>query len=123
MSSIKVDSITDAAGTGAPAFPNGLTGDGSALTGIASVGVGQTWQEMLPSRTGNNTAYQNTTGKPICVYIEDNVNTTFSVSTDNTTWLAWPIVNSFQPLSVVIPDNNYYRVSAAGAPLKWLELR
>lgn len=36
MSSIKVDSITDAAGTGAPAFPNGITGDGSALTGLAS---------------------------------------------------------------------------------------
>ena len=34
MSKISVDAITDEAGTGAPNFPNGLTGDGSALTGI-----------------------------------------------------------------------------------------
>jgi hypothetical protein len=34
MSTIKVDAISDEAGTGAPNFPNGLTGDGSALTGI-----------------------------------------------------------------------------------------
>lgn len=34
MSQISVDTITDEAGTGAPSFPNGLTGDGSALTGI-----------------------------------------------------------------------------------------
>lgn len=36
MSTIAVDSITDEAGTGAPNFTNGLTGDGSALTGISS---------------------------------------------------------------------------------------
>ena len=35
MSTIKVDAITDEAGTGAPNFPNGMTGDGSALTGIS----------------------------------------------------------------------------------------
>ena len=35
MSTIKVDAISDEAGTGAPNFPNGLTGDGSALTGIS----------------------------------------------------------------------------------------
>ena len=34
MSTIKVDAITDEAGTGAPNFPNGMTGDGSALTGL-----------------------------------------------------------------------------------------
>jgi len=34
MSTIAVDNITDEAGTGAPNFTNGLTGDGSALTGI-----------------------------------------------------------------------------------------
>jgi hypothetical protein len=34
MSTIKVDAISDEAGTGAPNFPNGLTGNGSALTGL-----------------------------------------------------------------------------------------
>lgn len=36
MSTLRVDTITDEAGTGAPNFPNGMTGDGSALTGITS---------------------------------------------------------------------------------------
>jgi len=34
MSTLRVDIITDEAGTGPVDFPNGLTGDGSALTGI-----------------------------------------------------------------------------------------
>jgi hypothetical protein len=34
MSTLRTDTITNAAGTGAPNFPNGLTGNGSALTGI-----------------------------------------------------------------------------------------
>ena len=36
MSTLRVDTITDEAGTGAPNFPNGLTGDGSNLTGIST---------------------------------------------------------------------------------------
>tara|TARA_R110000851_G_scaffold98040_1_gene212445 strand:+ start:811 stop:2022 length:1212 start_codon:yes stop_codon:yes gene_type:complete len=38
MSTIKVDTILDGTGTGAPDFPNGLTGDGSSLTGIDTGG-------------------------------------------------------------------------------------
>ena len=40
MSNIRVDSITDEVGTGAPNFPNGLTGDGSGLTGVVAVPSG-----------------------------------------------------------------------------------
>lgn len=40
MSTIKVDTITDEAGSGAPDFPNGMTGNGSALTGIATAAQG-----------------------------------------------------------------------------------
>jgi len=36
MSTIRVDTITDEAGTGAPNFPNGLTGDASGLSGLPS---------------------------------------------------------------------------------------
>jgi hypothetical protein len=34
MSQLKVDTITDEAGTGAPDFPNGVSGDGSGLTNL-----------------------------------------------------------------------------------------
>ena len=40
MSTIKVDTITDEAGTGAPDFPQGMTGDGSSLTGLATAAQG-----------------------------------------------------------------------------------
>jgi len=36
MSTINVDTISDAAGSGKPNFPNGLTGDGSSLSGISA---------------------------------------------------------------------------------------
>jgi hypothetical protein len=34
MSQLKVDTITDEAGTGSPDFPNGVSGDGSGLSGV-----------------------------------------------------------------------------------------
>jgi hypothetical protein len=40
MSTIKVDTITDEAGSGAPDFPNGMTGNGSSLTGLATEAQG-----------------------------------------------------------------------------------
>jgi hypothetical protein len=40
MSTIKVDTITDEAGSGAPDFPNGMTGNGSSLTGLATAAQG-----------------------------------------------------------------------------------
>ena len=40
MSTIKVDTITDEAGTCAPDFPQGMTGDGSSLTGLATAAQG-----------------------------------------------------------------------------------
>jgi len=36
MSILNVDTISDAAGSGKPDFPNGLTGDGSSLSGISA---------------------------------------------------------------------------------------
>jgi hypothetical protein len=41
MSTIKVDTITDEAGSGAPDFPNGMTGNGSSLTGLATSAQGR----------------------------------------------------------------------------------
>jgi hypothetical protein len=60
MSEIRANSITDAAGTGAPNFPNGLEIAGVALQ--SGIGVGQTWQAVTRSI---DTVYQNTLSKPI----------------------------------------------------------
>jgi hypothetical protein len=42
MSQLKVDTITDEAGTGSPDFPNGLAGDGSGLSGVVKTSGDQT---------------------------------------------------------------------------------
>ena len=39
MSTILVDSISDTAGTGSPSFPNGISGNGSALTSLTSANL------------------------------------------------------------------------------------
>ena len=39
MSTINVDSISDAAGTGSPSFPNGISGNGSAMTNLTSANL------------------------------------------------------------------------------------
>lgn len=101
-----------------------ITALGSTTLSIPAdgLGVGQTWQNVIGSRSGSDTAYQNTTGKPICVYIEDDTNADFSVSSNGSTWMDFPLVNGFHPLSAVIPDGYYYRWSGP-SPAEWLELR
>ena len=93
MSTIKVDTITTRTGSGNITVSNALSGnnivsdaniatgisssklsgalptlDGSALTGLATIGVGQTSKLLLSSRA-KDTEYQNTTGKPIFISV------------------------------------------------------
>jgi hypothetical protein len=60
MSTIKVDTITDAAGSGAPDFPNGMTGNGSSLTGLATAAQGALADTALQS--SSSLAAANLTG-------------------------------------------------------------
>ena len=60
MSTIKVDTITDEAGTGAPDFPNGMTGNGSSLTGLATAAQGALADTALQS--SSSLAAANLTG-------------------------------------------------------------
>ena len=39
---------------------------------VTPIGVGQTWQDFTGSRSGSDTAYQNTAGRPIMVIIYQN---------------------------------------------------
>jgi hypothetical protein len=115
MSEIRANSITDAAGTGAPNFPNGMEvagaiGIGGANYGTtgqvltsggagaapswaappdAGIGVGQTWQNVGGSRA-LYTSYQNTTGKPIFVSVGwiSAQTGVLEVSNDGSTWIS-----------------------------------
>lgn len=95
------------------------------------LGVGQTWQNVLASRS-IGTSYQNTTGKPISVAVQCSGGSTsyiIQVSTDNSTWI--DVSRSIQDGSeqrltgfAIVPNNHYYRIAAgANAPNTWAELR
>jgi len=98
-------------------------------TSISSlaIGVNQTWQQ--PTRAYNIT-YQNTTGRPIMVAIDDDGGAaSFQISTDGTNWntmYTWAGgTGSYQRthLSVIITDQLYYRVSGGNGVGSWWELR
>ncbi len=97
-----------------------------ALSG--SVGIGQTWQNVKASRA-INTAYQNTTGKPIQLSISASISSDmdFQVSADGSTWLSAQYLDNFgvNQVSHIIPVGWRYRLNAAsGATITyWLELR
>ena len=95
------------------------------------IGVGQTWQDVLSSRS-TGVSYQNTTGKPIMVVMQGvnggaigspEVSATGSFSGEEV-----PIgtINGGDSTgtSFIVPDTHYYRVpSAVTKPATWAELR
>lgn len=101
-----------------------------AYVDAASIGASQTWQDVSGSRA-TNTNYQNTTGKPIMVYIravQSSGNDPVQVSSNASSWIecglvgtsgSWSGLNTF-----IVPDNWYYRVNSATATIsEWTELR
>lgn len=128
-----VDSTQATAGTwaAAPTFAQGV--GGQALTAMASLGYGQTWQVV--TRVGGTT-YYNTTGKPIVLHVDA------TTSGNNATGSVTVEINGGAPLyfargggvavgqtfvtgNVVIPPNARYVVnysSLAAGPITW-ELR
>jgi len=85
-----------------------------------AIGVGQTWQNVTGSRT-DGTSYQNTTGRPIfaAIYTNDNV----EVSDDNSNWTTVVGPSSAVVVSIIVPNNWYYRVASGGSIFDWAELR
>lgn len=127
--------------TGSLAIANGGTGQTSASTAAAALGVpgyNQQWNSVIGSRA-INTDYQNTTGKPICVSVAVTTvsaganNPTFWVST-GTPATTGTVVSYFTNGTtntinvtvgpVIIPPNSYYQVQAAvGTSIAyWAEL-
>ena len=93
-------------------------------------GVGQTWQDVLASRT-HSTSYQNTTGRPIAVFITISGATErpFQVSEDNSVWIVTGSLlggagGDFRQVHSVVPPDHYYRVDGdVGSFFTWSELR
>lgn len=115
------DGLPYAAGN--PTNPLGLATKGYVDAAVAAVdqGVGQTWQNMLGSRT-TATAYQNTTGRTIWVAISWSSASDKAVQmSDNGT--SWVNLTNTQSTTIVFPVRNgeYYRVSAATTLATWTE--
>lgn len=116
--------IADIETTNAASATTFLRGDGS-WQSVASIGVGQTWQNVGGSRV-SNTSYQNTTGKPIMVSIRlSNSESAFAqVSPDNASWVNVGFGGGAeaQSVSFIVPALHYYRATGVFGN-NWAELR
>ena len=108
--------------------------DGSSLTGIPTIGVGQTWQNVGGSRSAGVT-YTNTTGRSIEAMIQlgngsaGNSNSYFNLVINGLTLVAHRLYAGTDVglATFIVPNNVTYRIdiiNAAGATIgAWFELR
>lgn len=86
----------------------------AAITTNRSVGIGQTWANVLASRNAN-ISYHNTTGHPIMVSLKLRAESgalNAQVSTNGVTWVTVGNMGGTQhePVSFIVPVSHYYRV-------------
>lgn len=120
--------VTDPTDEGdtAPALWSGA--DVAAMVDSRGLGSGQTWQDVLSSRSAG-VVYQNTTGKPIMVsvrYVSPSTGRAFECSVDGSTWvtIGYAPPSNGEAVSVVIPDGHYYRINGPVSGFSyWAELR
>jgi hypothetical protein len=90
------------------------------------IGISQTWQNFTGSRT-HSTSYQNTTGRPITVYIRAQASTSrpIQASADNVNWVEVGVAVSgdVSTTTFIVPPNHYYRINGATTSIDWSELR
>ena len=110
-----------------------LTNNGAGALSWGAAGgwdmSGQTVQ--TPTRSANNTSYQNTTGQPIVVYTvisyAGTSQNTPQLSADNSTWvsIAQSTPSSTYTFMFIVPPNYYYRIhqGTSGSVLVWKETR
>jgi hypothetical protein len=127
-----IQSTQTTAGTWATA-PSTIQGyGGNALDAMASIGYGQTWQNVTGSRA-INTTYYNTTGKPITLVIYYGYNGTAGNNGQITiggVLITWGQTNSAYinaaSGTAIVPAGASYVFSASSGSLSigaWLELR
>jgi hypothetical protein len=94
------------------------------------LGQGQTYQNVAASRAINVT-YQNTTGRPIAVYYQNNAIVSFTFQCGVTAGTLVSVMSGDNTggaqvtMTVIVPNDHFYRVDSAAAPgIKgWVELR
>jgi hypothetical protein len=133
IATVDSSGITMAAGKTIPAAS--LTGtlpaiDGSSLTGVPGVGVGQTWQNLTSSRA-LGTTYTNSTGSPIMIAVT--VNTTASTNSKAKITVGgvevtrtYPYASGvYTPMYALVPDGaTYVATNVSNTTLnRWTELR
>lgn len=96
---------------------------------VGGIGDGQTWQDVLASRTTGVT-YTNTTGKPILVNVQSsqtggsNPSTYITVNSVKAAQDGQSNVAGGGTMSVIVPNNGTYVVTtASNQPTIWVELR
>jgi hypothetical protein len=92
------------------------------------VGKSQTWQDVKASRSVG-TSYQNTTGNPIYVNIQNSGSIdgeSVQVSQNGSTWVTLAVIDADTDatnISFVVPNGHYYRITGTGTVGYWSELR
>lgn len=127
-----VDSTQTTAGNWAAA-PSTIQGaGGQALAAMASLGYGQTYQDVTGSRV-LGTTYTNTTGKPIFVFVSllasasgGYANVAVNGVVVSSTSGASGSSNFSSPGTILVPPSSTYSVTSIFGPVtlnKWMELR
>jgi len=90
---------------------------------VASLGVGQTWQDVKASRAVN-TVYTNNTGKPIMVSFASNTTSEASISVGGVVICSHDNLNA-GPFnhSFIVPAVATYLITSQGTVRNWTELR
>jgi hypothetical protein len=120
-----VESTQATAGTWATA-PSTIQGyGGQALAAMSSLGYGQTWQNVLASRSSGTTFF-NTTGKPIMVAItggSGGSSIIFAINgTTVVTQTSSGLATGTPAVVIVVPAGASYTVTSV-SPAAWFELR
>jgi len=97
-------------GTSGVTYPDGV------LQPTASIGVGQTWQNVIGSRS-SGTTYTNSTGRPIMVTAAPNISG-FTVVCAGITLIS---TGNNAGFSFIVPDSTTYSIT--GTINSWVELR
>jgi hypothetical protein len=120
----RIDSTQTTAGTWAttPSLMQGV--GGQALAAMASLGNGQTWQNMTGSRA-IGTTYYNTTGRPIFIAPDiTSAGGSSALSINGVTVMGWnQSAGGHMPLQAIIPIGATYGISAGSSVTNWWELR